>query len=175
MRAHGYDILCFIQDADEFVAEILGEYQGKRFCNVASQDLGLETDEEKAQAEKAQEENRELLEFVQKAVDGRVEAVKATRKLKSHAVCLSSEGEITLEMERYFHGMPGVDPKAMRARRVLELNLEHPAVRAMDQARNTDPQRAEAMARVLLAQAELMAGFPPEDPSAYSELVCTLF
>ena len=63
----------------------------------------------------------------------------------------------------------------MRARRVLELNLEHPAVRAMDQARNTDPQRAEAMARVLLAQAELMAGFPPEDPSAYSELVCTLF
>ena len=175
VRAHGYDILCFIQDADEFVAEILGEYQGKRFCNVASQDLGLETDEEKAQAEKAQEENRELLEFVQKAVDGRVEAVKATRKLKSHAVCLSSEGEITLEMERYFHGMPGVDPKAMRARRVLELNLEHPAVRAMDQARNTDPQRAEAMARVLLAQAELMAGFPPEDPSAYSELVCTLF
>ena len=175
VRAHGYDILCFAADADEFVAEILREYDGKRFCNVASQDLGLDTEEEKAEAEKASEENKDLLSFVKEQVGDAVESVKISRKLKNYAVCLSAEGEITLEMERYFHALPGVDPNAMKARRVLELNLDHPAVQALDAARTGNPERAAVMAKVLLAQAELTAGMPPEDPAAYSELVCSLF
>ena len=105
----------------------------------------------------------------------RVSAVKLSRKLKNNAVCLSAEGEITLEMERYFHSLPGVDAKAMRAVRVLELNAEHPAVQAVDKLRESDPERAGKMARVLLGQAELMAGITPEDPAAYTELVCSLF
>ena len=175
VRAHGYDILCFAADADEFVAEILHEYEGKTFCNVASQDLGLETDEEKAEAEKADEENKDLLAFVKESVGDRVASVKLSRKLKNYAVCLSAEGEITLEMERYFHAMPGTDPNAMRAKRVLELNIEHKAVQALDAARENDPERAKTMAQVLLAQAELVAGITPDDPAAYSELVCGLF
>ena len=175
VRARGYDILCFAADADEFVAEILREYEGKRFCNVASQDLGLETEEEKAEADKADEEHRALLDFVKEQLGDAVESVKSSRKLKNYAVCLSAEGEITLEMERYFHSLPGVDSGAMRARRVLELNMDHPAVKALDKARTEDPERAAAMAKVLLAQASLTAGFPPEDPAAYSELVCSLF
>ena len=175
VRAHGYDILCFAADADEFVAEILREYDGKPFCNVASQDLGLDTEEEKAEAEKASEENKDLLSFVKEQVGDAVESVKISRKLKNYAVCLSAEGEITLEMERYFHALPGVDPNAMKARRVLELNLDHPAVQALDAARTGNPERAAVMAKVLLAQAELTAGMPPEDPAAYSELVCSLF
>ena len=90
-------------------------------------------------------------------------------------MCLSSEGEITLEMERYFHSLPGTDPNAMKARRVLELNLDHPAVKALDKVRTDAPERAAVMARVLLAQAELVAGIAPQDPAAYSELVCSLF
>ena len=175
VRARGYDILCFAADADEFVAEILREYDGKKFCNVASQDLGLDTEEEKAEAEKALEDNKDLLAFVKEQAGDRVESVKISRKLKNYAVCLSAEGEITLEMERYFHAMPGVDENAMRARRVLELNLDHPAVKALDAARTADPTRAAVMAKVLLAQAELTAGITPEDPAAYSELVCSLF
>jgi len=175
VRAHGYDILCFATDADEFVAEILQQYDEKKFCNVASQDLGLDTDEEKAQAEKAGEENKALLDYVKEQIGDAVESVKVSRKLKNYPVCLSSEGEITLEMERYFHSLPGTDPNAMRARRVLELNLDHPAVKALDKARSENPERAAVMARVLLSQAELVAGIAPKDPAAYSELVCALF
>ncbi len=175
VRAHGYDILCFTADVDEFVAEILGQYADKRFCNVVSQDLGLETEEEKALAEKADEANRDLLSFVKEMAGDRVESVKISRKLKNYAVCLSSEGEITLEMEKYFHSIPGADPGAMKARRVLELNPDHPAVKKLDAARTADPDRAAVMARVLLTQAELAAGILPENPADYGELVCSLF
>jgi len=173
--ARGYDILCFVSDADEFVAEILGEYEGKRLCNVCSNDLGLESDEEKQEAEKANEDNRALLDFVLSCCDERVVSVKVTNKLKNHAVCLSAEGDITLEMERYFRTIPGVDPNAMKARRVLELNAAHPAVKALDAARSENPDRAKVMAQVLLTQAELTAGYTPADPAAYTELICSLF
>ena len=175
VRARGYDILCFDQDVDEFVAEILGTYEGKQLRNVVSQDLGLESDEEKAEAEKAAEANRALLDFVKDKVGDRVHSVRLSNKLKNHAVCLSSEGEITLEMEKYFHTIPGADTGAMKAVRVLELNAEHPAVRKLDRARTEDPERAAAMAMVLLYQAELAAGLLPEDPAAYGDLVCSLF
>ena len=175
VRARGYDILCFDHDVDEFVAQILGVYGEKPFCNVASQDLGLESDEEKAEAEKADAENRDLLAFVKEQAGDRVANVRLSRKLKNHAVCLSSEGEITLEMEKYFHSIPGSDPDAMKAVRVLELNLEHPAVKKLDEARAADPERASVMAKVLLAQAELAAGILPDDPAAYGDLVCSLF
>ena len=175
VRARGYDILCFDHDVDEFVAQILGVYGEKPFCNVASQDLGLESDEEKAEAEKADAANRDLLAFVKEQAGDRVANVRLSRKLKNHAVCLSSEGEITLEMEKYFHSIPGSDPDAMKAVRVLELNLEHPAVKKLDEARTADPERASVMAKVLLAQAELAAGILPDDPAAYGDLVCSLF
>ncbi|MBE6970447.1 MAG: molecular chaperone HtpG [Ruminococcaceae bacterium] len=175
LRDKGYDFLCFTSDVDEFVAEIVGLYDGKSFCNVNSQDLGLESDEERAEAEKAVEASRELVAFIKEQVGEAVESVKVSRKLKNHAVCLSAEGEITLEMERYFHTLPGVDANAMRARRVLEINADHAAIKALDAARSADPARAANMAKVLLAQAELVAGMMPEDPAAYSDLVCSLF
>ena len=175
VRARGFDILCFSTDADEFVAEILGSYAEKKFCNVCSQDLGLESDEEKAAADKADEEYKPLTDFVRETLGDAVANVKISRTLKNYAVCLSVEGGITLEMERYFHAMPGADPNAMRAQRVLELNLDHPAVKALDAAREKDPERAAVMAKVLFAQAELVAGITPDDPAEYGELVCKLF
>ena len=126
-------------------------------------------------AEKADAANRDLLAFVKEQAGDRVANVRLSRKLKNHAVCLSSEGEITLEMEKYFHSIPGSDPDAMKAVRVLELNLEHPAVKKLDEARTADPERASVMAKVLLAQAELAAGVLPDDPAAYGDLVCSLF
>ena len=175
VRAKGFDILCFSTDADEFVAEILGSYAEKKFCNVCSQDLGLESDEEKAAADKTDEEYKPLTDFVKETLGDAVANVKISRKLKNYAVCLSVEGGITLEMERYFHAMPGADPNAMRAQRVLELNLDHPAVKALDAARQENPERAAVMAKVLFAQAQLVAGITPDDPAEYGELVCKLF
>ena len=175
VRSHGYDILCFNSDADEFVSEILHEYGGKGFRNVCAADLGLESDEEKAENERLAGENQELLDFVKGCCGDRVESVKLSHKLKSFPACLSAEGEITLEMERYFRSLPGMDKNAMKARRVLELNLEHPAVQAMDAARRQGEARAETMARVLLCQAELAAGYVPEDTGEYTELICSLF
>lgn len=175
VRLHGYDILCFNSDVDEFVAEILGQYKEKSFRNVAAQDLGLETEEEKAQAQAEDEASQDLLTFVKEQAQGRVESVKLSRKLKNYAACLSSEGEITLEMEKYFHSIPGADPNAMKARRVLELNGDHPAVKKLAEARESDPERAAVMAKVLLTQAELAAGILPEDPAAYGEMVDSLF
>ena len=115
------------------------------------------------------------LDFVKENAGDRVSSVKISRKLKNHAVCLSSEGDITLEMEKYFHSIPGADPNAMKAVRVLELNVDHPAIKKLDTERTTDPERAAAMAKVLLCQAELAAGILPEDPAAYGDLVCSLF
>ena len=161
--------------SDEFVAEILGSYAEKKFCNVCSQDLGLESDEEKAAADKTDEEYKPLTDFVKETLGDAVANVKISRKLKNYAVCLSVEGGITLEMERYFHAMPGADPNAMRAQRVLELNLDHPAVKALDAARQENPERAAVMAKVLFAQAQLVAGITPDDPAEYGELVCKLF
>ncbi|MBR6208155.1 MAG: molecular chaperone HtpG [Oscillospiraceae bacterium] len=175
VRARGYDVLCFDTEADEFVAELLGKFEDKRFCSVSSQDLGLESEEDRARAEKAREEYRELLAFVAGELGDRVARVRISPTLRRYAACLTVEGEITLEMERYFHALPGANPKAMLAKRVLELNAEHAAVRALDRARTEDPERARRMVQVLYATALLAAGNVPEDPAAYGELVYTLF
>ena len=171
----GYDVLLFTEDVDEFIPQTLMTYAEKKFCNVCSQDLGLESDEEKAAADKTDEEFKPLTDFVKETLGDAVANVKISRKLKNYAVCLSVEGGITLEMERYFHAMPGADPNAMRAQRVLELNLDHPAVKALDAARRENPERAAVMAKVLFAQAQLVAGITPDDPAEYGELVCKLF
>ena len=179
VRSHGYDFLCFSYEADEFVTEILRSYADKEFRNVCGEDLGLDSEEEKAESEKANEENKELIDFVKEQCGERVAVVKISSRLESHPVCLSSEGEITLEMERYFRSLPGVDASElshMKARRVLELNLGHPAVRKLDEERkNGSTDRAAAMARVLLTQAEIAAGYAVEDPNEYTELVVSLF
>ncbi len=178
VRARGYDFLCFTYEADEFVTEILRSYGEKEFRNVCGEDLGLDSEEEKAESEKANEDNKALIDFVKEQCGARVESVKISSRLESHPVCLSAEGEITLEMERYFRSLPGVDMNAMnmKARRVLELNLSHSAVRKLDEARMSgDTQRAAAMAKVLLTQAEIAAGYGVEDPNEYTELVVSLF
>ena len=176
VKAAGYDLLCMTEEIDEFVTGILGKVEEKDFCNISSDDLGLETEEEKQDAEKKEEESKELLDFVKEALGDTVESVKLSRKLKSSPVFLSTEGEVTLEMEKYFNNLPGVpEGNKVKARRVLELNADHPAFAALEKARKEDAARAKRLSMVLLAQAQLIAGLPLEDPAAYTELVCGLF
>ena len=172
----GFGLLYMTQDVDEFVVQILGEYEGKTFCNISADDLGLETDLQKEDTQRKEEENKELLDFVKESLDGAVEAVKLSHKLKSHPVCLSTEGEITLEVEKYFNSLPtAMGGAGVKARKVLELNGEHASFAALQKAFEQDKDRTAAMAKVLLAQAQLIAGLTLEDPSAYAELVCSLF
>ncbi|MGI6027853.1 MAG: molecular chaperone HtpG [Candidatus Heteroscillospira sp.] len=173
VRSHGYEILYLTEPVDEFVIELLGEYADKKFCNVASDDLGLESEEEKGETEKKETENRQLLDFVKSELGDKVVSVRLSHRLKSYPVCLSTEGEITLEMEKYFQKMPGAENAPM-AKRVLELNADHSAFEALRQAFESDKERAAKIARILYAQALLAAGLPIEDTAAYTELVCSL-
>ena len=176
VKAAGYDMLCLTDSVDEFVMQMLGKYDEKEFCNVTNDDLGLESDEEKKDTEEKAEKSKELLDFVKESLGGAVETVRLSHKLKSQPVFLTTDGEVTLEMEKYFQNLPGVpESQNIKAHRVLELNGSHPAFAALEKAYAEDKPRAARLSMVLLAQAQLIAGLPLDDPAAYTELVCGLF
>ncbi len=176
VKAAGCDMLCLTDSVDEFVMQMLGKYEEKDFCNVTNDDLGLESEDEKKQAEEKAEQSKELLDFVKESLGGAVESVRISHKLKSQPVFLTTDGEVTLEMEKYFQSLPGVpEAERIKAKRVLELNGAHPAFAALQKAYEEDKPRAARLSMVLLAQAQLIAGLPLDDPAAYTELVCGLF
>ena len=175
VRDAGYGLLYMTDDVDEFVVQILGSYDEKRFCNVSADDLGLETDLEKADTEKKAEENKDLLAFMKETLGDAVSDVRLSHKLKTHPVCLTTEGGITLEVEKYFRSLPGANTENLKAQKVLELNGGHPAFAALQSAFADDRERAAKLTKILLAQAKLIADIPLDDPSAYAELVCGLF
>ncbi len=175
VRDAGFGLLYMTDDVDEFVVQILGAYQEKKFCNVSSDDLELETELQKADTEKKAEENKELLTFLKETLGDEVTDVRLSHKLKSHPVCLTTEGEITLEVEKYFRSLPGANTQNLQAKKGLELNGEHPAFAALQKAFSEDRDKAAKLGKILLAQAKLIADLPLEDPAAYAELVCGLF
>ena len=168
----GYDVLLFTEDVDEFVPQTLMTYMEKPFCNVSTEDLGLQTEEEKKQAEEKAEEMKGLLTFVKETLGDRVKEVKLSSELGSHPVCMTPAEGMSFEMEKY---MKRANPEfAFPVGRVLELNPEHEAVQAMQKAMTEDPEKAKDYARLLCYQAQLMAELPLDDPYAYTELVCRL-
>ncbi len=175
VRDAGFGLLYMTEDVDEFVVQILGDYEGKEFCNVSSDDLGLETDLQKADTERIAEENREMLDYLRESLDGEVIDVRVSHKLKSFPVCITTEGEITLEVERYFRSLPGANTENLKAQKVLELNGSHSAFEALRRAYGEDKDKAAKLAKILLCQAKLIADIPLDDPSEYTELVCELF
>ena len=169
----GYDLLLLTEDVDEFCLQVLRSYQDKEFKNVNSGDLGLETEEEKKAAEAAAEENKDLFEDLQKALEGKVKAVKLSTRLKSHPVCLSSEGPLSLEMEKVLNAVP--NSQKVQSERVLELNGSHPVFEALKAARAAgDEEKLKKYAYLLYNQALLIEGMPVEDPLAYADAVCEL-
>ena len=168
----GYDVLLFTEDVDEFVPQTLMTYMEKSFCNVSSEDLGLQTEEEKKEAEEKAEEKKGFLTFVKESLGDMVKDVKLSQNLGSHPVCMTPEAGMSFEMEKY---MKRANPEfAFPVGRVLELNPDHDAVKALENAMTTDPVLAKDYAKLLCYQAQLMAELPLEDPYAYTELVCKL-
>ncbi len=176
VRSRGYELLYLTGPLDEVVLENLMEQDGKRFCNVVTDDLGFETEEEKKAAEERDIENKELLDFVRESLGESVKAVRLSRKLAAMPCCLTTEGGITLEMERYFRRGPSEEMRKLRANRVLELNAEHKAVQALKAAYDGgDKEKAAQLARILETLAEMMAGCEVEDPASFVTLVAQLF
>ena len=168
----GYDCLLFTEDVDEFIPQTLVNYMDKAFCNATSEDLGLQTEEEKKEAEEKAETLKGFLTFVQETLGQQVKEVRLSSNLGSHPVCMTPEAGMSFEMEKY---MKRANPEfAFSVGRILELNADHEAVKAMQNSMTSDPLKAKDYAQLLCYQAQLMAELPLDDPYAYTELVCKL-
>ena len=170
LKDKGIEILYFTDSTDEFIPDMLRQYKEKKFMSVIDGDFDLgdgKTDEQMTETFK------DTFDFVKETLGDKVDVVKATTKLKSHPVVISSGEGITFEMEKYF---TAVNPElGMKAKRILELNVDHKAFLALDRARLDDPERAKKMCEVLFNQALLIAGLPIDDPSGYTDVVCSFF
>lgn len=168
LRSKGYEILYCTEEIDEFSLQTLMQYKDKRFCSATNDDLGIENDENKEE----EKDSSAILTFVKETLGDKVGEVVASKKLVSHPVCLTAKGGISFEMEKYFNA---VQPDSgMKAQRVLELNMNHSAVKAMESAVQTDIEKAKKYAELLYDQALLIAGLPIENPGDYADLVCSL-
>ena len=168
LRSKGYEILYCTEEIDEFSLQTLMQYKDKRFCSATNDDLGIENDENKEE----EKDSSAILTFVKETLSDKVSEVVASKKLVSHPVCLTAKGGISFEMEKYFNA---VQPDSgMKAQRVLELNMNHSAVKAMESAVQTDIEKAKKYAELLYDQALLIAGLPIENPGEYADLVCSL-
>lgn len=175
VRDKGYDILYLTDDVDEFLMQILHAYDEKEFRSISSDDLGLESDEEKKEITEKAEANKDLFAAMQKALDGKVSEVVLSSKLKSHPVCLSSKGAFTIEMEKVLDAMPNVQQSAPKAQRVLEINGSHPVFNSLTAAFAAgDTKKVENYAKLLYDQALLIEGLSVEDPVAFSNAICEL-
>jgi len=169
LRERKMEILYFTDRADEFVAEALHTYMEKPLRSASDGDLGL-PDEPKPEEG---ESDKETLAFIKETLGDRVDEVKASAKLKTHPVCLTSGEGMTFEMEKYFQA---VQPDMhMKAKRILELNVTHPAFLKVAASRLTDPETAKKYAEILFNQAQMIAGLPVDDPSGYTDLLCSLW
>lgn len=168
LRSKGYEILYCTEEIDEFSLQTLMQYKDKRFCSATNDDLGIENGENKEE----EKDSSAILTFVKETLGDKVSEVVASKKLVSHPVCLTAKGGISFEMEKYFNA---VQPDSgMKAQRVLELNMNHSAVKAMESAVQTDIEKAKKYAELLYDQALLIAGLPIENPGEYADLVCSL-
>ncbi len=176
VRRRGYELLYLTSPLDEMVLQSLYEQDGKPFCNVVTDDLGFETDEEKKAAEERDIENRELLDFVKESAGELISKVKLSNRLSTRPCALTTEGGITLEMERYFRAGPSEEMKKIRATRVLELNPEHRAFQVLRDAYDAgDKDRAASLAKILSDLASLAAGDDIENAGEFTDLVSALF
>lgn len=172
VKDKGFEILYLVDDIDEFALKMLHDYDGKEFKSVSSGDLGLETEEEKQSAQKQAEDYKELFTFMKEALDGKAREVRLSQRLKSHPVCLTSDGALSLEMEKVLNSLPS--EQQVKADRILEINASHPVFETLNQLFKDDKDKLKTYSEILYNQALLIEGLAIEDPVAFSNLVCDL-
>ncbi len=169
----GYEILYLTDEVDEFVMQAIGEFDGKKLKSINDEDALPETEEEKKAAEEKAQSGKEVLDFLKETLGGKIKEARISKILKSHAVCMTSDGPMSIEMEKYMKRQ-GADMAGMQAERVLEINPDSEAYAALKTAVEQDKGKAKIYAEVLYNQALLIAGLPIEDPAAYTDLICGL-
>ena len=169
----GFEVLLLCEEVDEFAIKMLSEYDGHQFKNVCTDKLDLVSEDEKKELDKENEKNKELLDFMKEAI-GDVFAVRFASTLGSHPVSLSSEGELSVEMEKVLSKMPGADSSMIKAQTVLEINMEHEIASKLKLLFINDKEKVKTYAKILYAQARLISGLSVENPSEISQLICSL-
>lgn len=174
IKDRGYEVLYFTQDVDEFAIKVMINYDGKPFKSISDADLDLDTEEEKEEAKKLDEENKDMFAFMQEAIADKVKTVRLSKKLKTHPVCLSSDGSITIEMEKVLNAMPQNDGNKVKAEKALEINPNHPIFEKLKDLYANDKDKLKDYAKLLYDQALLIEGMSIDNPVEFANLVCEL-
>ena len=171
----GYEVLCMDNSIDEFCTKMIAKYDDKEFKSILDADLGLESEEEREEIKKQSEDNKELLDALSKALEGKVKKVELTGRLKNHPCCLRAEGPVTLEMEKVLNQQAAVNGgETVRADRVLELNADHPIFNKLCALQAEDSDALADYADILYTQSLLIEGLPVDDPAGYANKICAL-
>ena len=168
----GYEILYLTQDVDEFTLKILNKFEDKEFRSIASDDIGIESEEETQEIKKLTDNNKDMLEYMKESLDGKISEVIISSKLKSHPVCLTAKGELSLEMEKVLNSMP--NDKNIKAQRVLEINSNHKIFDKLVDLYQNDKEMLSKYAQLLYNQSLLIEGFTIENPVEFSNMICEL-
>ena len=166
----GFEILYFTDEIDEFAIRMLMTYKEKEFKSVSSGDLGIEADESENNSETETSENKELFDYMKNILSGKVKDVRVSKRLKTHPVCLSTEGEITIEMEKVLNAMP--DNQNIKADKVLEINVNHDVFQSLKNAFENDKEKLNLYTNLLYNQALLIEGLPIHDPVEFTNDIC---
>ena len=170
VKEKGYEILYLTDQVDEFVLQVLMEYEGKKFVNVCANSIDLDTEEEKENLKKVNEENKDMFNTMKEALASEVQDVRFTHKLKNHPVCLTSEGAISVEMEKVLNSMP--NNQQIKAQTILEINADHPIAEKIKKLFTQNKEDLKEYTKILYAQARLIEGLSIENPTEISNLVC---
>ena len=172
VKEKGYEILYLTENIDEFVVQVLMEHKEKKFINVCANDVDLDTDEEKEALKKENEENKDMFTLMKETIGEGVQKVRFTHRLKNHPVCLTSEGALSVEMEKVINSMP--NDQKVKAQTALEINDSHPIAQKIKDLYENDKEELKKYTQVLYAQARLIEGLPVENPTQISNLICEI-
>lgn len=172
VKDKGYEILYLKDNVDEFVLQVLTEYEGKKFQNVCAENVDLDSDEEKENLKKANEESKALFDVMMEAIKGEVQEIRFTHRLKNHPVCLTSEGAISIEMQKVLNQMP--NDRKVDAKKVLEINEAHKITEKLKELYNTDVEELKKYTKILYSQARLIEGLTIDNPTEITNLICDM-
>ena len=172
VKDKGYEILYLDASVDEFIMQVLQECEGKKFANVCADTIDLETTEEKEELKKVNEENKSMFDVMKEAIGEEVQGIRFTHKLKNHPVCLTSEGALSVKMEKVINAMP--NEEGVKAQTILEINETHPIVEKLKSLYDNNKDELKEYTKILYAQARLIEGLPIENPTEISNLVCKM-
>ena len=172
VKDKGYNILCLTEYVDEFAIKSLMEYDGKKFVNVSEENLDLDTEEEKEEIKKINDENKEMLNSMKEIIGSDISDVRFTHRLKNHPVCLVSEGPVSIEMQKVLNAMP--TDQSINAKIILEINSDHPIANKLKELYRDDKEKFNEYTKILYSQSRLIEGLSIENPTEISNLICDL-